>query len=198
MVLNVENDLQVVGEASSGGEAIALAQELRPDLVLMDLKMRTMDGATATRILKRAQPEIKVLILTGVEADEEIIHALEAGADGYVLKEVSPEELLRAIRVIGTGEAYLQPLVTKNLIRKMHAVPARGETLPQHPALTARECQVLKLMATSATYKEIAVQLVISEETVRSHAKNILAKLGQPNRTQAVMVALREGLVDLD
>lgn len=198
MVLNVENDLQVVGEASGGGEAITLAQELRPDLVLMDLKMRTMDGATATRILKRAQPEIKVLILTGVEADEEIIHALEAGADGYVLKEVSPEELLRAIRVIGTGEAYLQPLVTKNLIRKMHAVPARGGTLSQHPALTARECQVLKLMATSATYKEIAVQLVISEETVRSHAKNILAKLGQPNRTQAVMVALREGLVDLD
>ena len=126
------------------------------------------------------------------------MHALEAGADGYVLKEVSPDELLRAIRVIGTGEAYLQPQVTRNLIRKMHTNPPRAGTPPQHLALTVRECEILRLMATSATYKEIATQLVISEETVRSHTKNILAKLGQPNRTQAVMVALREGLVDLD
>ncbi|MDE3090822.1 MAG: response regulator transcription factor [Chloroflexota bacterium] len=198
MVLSLEKDFEVVGEASSGAEAVARAKELRPDLVLMDLKMRTMDGAAATRMIKHAQPETRVLILTGIEADEEIMHALEAGADGYVLKEVSPDELIRAIRVIGAGEAYLQPTVTKNLIRKMHATPARAEATSQHPALTARECEILRLMATSATYREIAAQLVVSEETIRSHTKNILAKLGQPNRTQAVMLALREGLVDLD
>lgn len=198
MVLDLEKDITVIGEASSGAEAIALAKELQPDLVLMDLRMRAMDGATATRMLKRAQPEIKVLILTGVDADVEIMRALEAGADGYVLKQVSPNELLHALRAIGAGEAYLQPLVTKNLIRKMRAPAARAETAAPHPALTARECEVLQLMATSATYKEIAAQLVISEETVRSHAKNILAKLDQPNRAQAVMAALRQGLIDLE
>lgn len=198
MVLSLEKDFEIVGEASDGAEAIARAKELRPDLVLMDLKMRTVDGTAATRMIKHAQPEVRVLILTGIEADEEIMRALEAGADGYVLKQVSPDELIHAIRVIGAGEAYLQPTVTRHLIRKMHAAPARADAPPPHPTLTARECEILQLMATSATYKEIAGQLVVSEETIRSHTKNILAKLGQPNRTQAVMVALREGLVSLD
>ncbi len=199
MVLSLEKDFEIVGDARNGTQAVSRAVELRPDLVLMDLKMPGLEGSAATRQIKRALPEVKVLILTGVEVDEEILGALEAGADGYILKEVSPEELIHAIRVIGAGEAYLQPTVTKRVIQKMRGTPARGATpSPTHPALTARECEVLKLMATSATNREIAVKLSVSDETVRSHTKSILAKLDQPNRAQAVLAALREGLVSLD
>ncbi len=199
MVLSLEKDFEIVGDARNGAQAVSRAAELRPDLVLMDLKMPGLEGSAATRQIKRALPEVKVLILTGVEVDEEILAALEAGADGYVLKEVSPEELIHAIRVIGAGEAYLQPTVTKRVIQKMRGASARPPSpSPAHPALTARECEVLRLMATSATNKEIAAQLSVSDETVRSHTKSILAKLDQPNRAQAVLAALREGLVSLD
>jgi DNA-binding NarL/FixJ family response regulator len=199
MVLSLEKDFEIVGDARNGTQAVSRAVELRPDLVLMDLKMPGLEGSAATRQIKRALPEVKVLILTGVEVDEEILAALEAGADGYVLKEVSPEELIHAIRVIGAGEAYLQPTVTKRVIQKMRGASARPPSLsPAHPPLTARECEVLRLMATSATNKEIAAQLSVSDETVRSHTKSILAKLDQPNRAQAVLAALREGLVSLD
>lgn len=199
MVLSLEKDFEIVGDARNGTQAVARALELRPDLVLMDLKMPGLEGSAATRQIKRALPEVKVLILTGVEADEEILAALEAGADGYVLKEVSPAELIHAIRVVGAGDSYLQPTVTKRVIQKMRGASARPPSLsPTHPALTAREGEVLRLMATSATNKEIAAQLSVSDETVRSHTKSILAKLDQPNRTQAVLAALREGLVNLD
>ena len=197
MVLSLEKDFEIAGEASTGAEAVEMTRALVPDLVLMDLKMPGLGGSAATRIIKHAFPEIKVLILTGIDADEEIALALEAGADGYVLKQVSPDELIHAIRVLGGGEPYLQSAITKHLFRKLHA-PARAESDAKRFALTARECEVLKLMATSATYREIAAQLVIGEETVRSHTKNILAKLGQPNRTQAVILALREGLINLE
>jgi DNA-binding NarL/FixJ family response regulator len=198
MVLGLEKDFEIVGDARDGTQAVARALELRPDLVLMDLKMPGLEGSAATRQIKRALPETKVLILTGIEIDEEILGALEAGADGYVLKEVSPEELIHAIRVIGAGEAYLQPVVTKRVLRQVRGVAARPEPVSAHPALTAREQQVLQLMATSATNKEIAAKLSVSDETVRSHTKNILSKLDQPNRAQAVLAALREGLIDLD
>jgi DNA-binding NarL/FixJ family response regulator len=197
MVLSLEPDLTIVGEASNSSEAVALAEKLRPDLVLMDLKMPGLDGAAATRLIKQSQPETRVLILTGVNVDEQIAQALQAGADGYVLKEVDPDELVRAIRLVGRGETFLQPSVTKQLIQKMQTAGAPAAA-PKHPTLTPRECQVLQLMATSATYKEIAAQLVISEETVRSHTKSILTKLGQPNRTLAVLVALKEGLINLE
>lgn len=198
MVLSLEPDLAIVGEASSSAEAVALADKLRPDLVLMDWKMPGLDGASATRAIKQAHPETRVLILTGVTVDDQIARALEAGADGYVLKEISPEELVHAIRTVAAGESFLQPSVTKQLIRKMQAATGSSEDAAKHPTLTPRECQVLQLMATSATYREIASQLVISEETVRTHTKSILTKLGQPNRTLAVLVALKEGLVKLE
>jgi two-component system NarL family response regulator len=198
MVLSLEPGFSIVGEASTSAEAVTLAEKLAPDLVLMDLKMPGLDGASATRAIKQSRPETRVLILTGVTVDEQIVRALEAGADGYVLKEISPEELVHAIRMVGAGETFLQPSVTKQLIRKMQTATESPDGTPKHPPLTPRECQVLRLMATSATYREIAAHLVISEETVRSHTKSILTKLGQPNRTCAVLVALKEGLVSLD
>lgn len=198
MVLSLEPDLTIVGEASTSAEAIALAQALKPDVVLMDWKMPGPDGAAATRAIKQARPETRVLILTGVNVDDQIARALEAGADGYVLKEISPEELVHAIRMVGAGENFLQPAVTKALVKRMHTAAGAPSGASQHPSLTPRECQVLQLMATSATYREIATHLVISEETVRSHTKSILTKLGQPNRTLAVLVALKEGLVSLE
>ncbi|MCL4395169.1 MAG: response regulator transcription factor [Chloroflexi bacterium] len=199
MVLGLEKDFEIVGDARNGTQAVARVVDLHPDLVLMDLKMPGLEGSAATRQIKRALPDVKVLILTGVEVDEEILGALDAGADGYILKDVSPEELIHAIRVVGAGEAYLQPSVTKRVIQKMRGAPARvAAPPPAHPALTGRECEVLHLMATSATNREIAAQLSVSEETVRSHSKSILAKLDQPNRAQAVLAALREGLVTLD
>ncbi len=196
MVLELEKGFEIVGEASTGSQAITLAQEQHPDLILMDLKMGEMDGAQATRRIKATKPSIRVLILTGVESFQEITAAIDAGADGYVLKTIAPDELVRAVHVIASGEPYLQPSVTKYLLQKMRApVRAQSEMLA---TLTARECEILRLMASSATYKEIAGKLVISEETVRTHSKNVLAKLGQPNRTQAVMYAIRQGLVTLD
>jgi DNA-binding NarL/FixJ family response regulator len=198
MVLSLEQDFEIVGTATTGSQVVARAKELRPDLVLMDLKLPGLDGSAATRQIKRELPNIKVLILTGLEADEAIVQAVEAGADGYVLKEVSPEELMRAIRTVASGEAYMQASVTKRMMQKMRVGTARPQPASKRALLTARECQVLQLMATSATNREIALKLSISEETVRTHTKNILAKLEQPNRTQAVIAALKEGLISLD
>ncbi|MBI5301023.1 MAG: response regulator transcription factor [Chloroflexi bacterium] len=197
MVLSLEKDFEIVGEASTGGEAVTRAKELAPDLILMDLKMPGLSGSAAARKIKSALPHTRVLILTGVENEAEIIQAMDAGADGYILKDVSPEELTRAIRAIGAGETYLQPDLTKRMIQRMRDARARPQP-PKQFALTSRECEILQAMASSATYREIATQLSISEETVKTHAKNILAKLEQPNRTQAVMVALREGLIALN
>lgn len=198
MVLTLEKDFQVIGDAANGDEAVDKAKRLSPDLVLLDIKMPRMDGIAAAREIKKYCPRTRVLMLTGIEMDSEIVQALEAGADGYVLKDVSPEELIRAIRVIGEGEAYLQPSVTKRVLQRVRG----SRRLRREPhlieQLTPREHEILTLMATSATNKEIAGNLSISEETVRSHSKNILAKLGQPNRTQAVLYALRNGLIDLE
>jgi DNA-binding NarL/FixJ family response regulator len=206
MVLRLEPDFEVVGDAANGEEAVAEARRLSPDLVLLDLKMPRMDGVAAARAIKQHAPQTRILMLTGIDVGEEIVKALEAGADGYVLKEISPAELIHAIRVLGAGEAYLQPAVTKSVLAHLRA-PASFRTLPRPPApeplpsaelLTAREREVLQLMATSATNKDIADKLSISEETVKSHTKNILAKLGQPNRTQAVLAAVRAGWVKLE
>jgi DNA-binding NarL/FixJ family response regulator len=198
MVLSLEKDFQVVGDAANGEEAIAEVKRLAPDLVLMDVKMPRLDGIAAAREIKRLSPRTRILMLTGIELDNEIVQALEAGADGYVLKEVSPEELVHAVRVIGSGEAYLQPAVTRRVLDRMRG-SSRGRESAKLPgeSLTPRESEVLELMGTSATNKEIAEKLSISEETVRSHTKSILSKLAQPNRTQAVLYALRLGLIDL-
>ncbi len=197
MVLSLERDFQIVGEAANGEEAVALAMRAQPDLVLLDLKMPRLDGIAAAREIKKQCPHARVLMLTGVEVGSDIFQALEAGADGYVLKDTSPEELVRAIRVVASGEAYLQPSVTRRLLEKVRGPNREAPPPAALEPLTPREHQVLALMATTATNREIAERLNISDETVRTHTKNILAKLRQPNRTQAVLYAVRAKLIEL-
>jgi DNA-binding NarL/FixJ family response regulator len=192
MVLRLESDLEVVGEAQNGRVGLGAAQSLNPDIVLVDMVMPEMDGQEMALALRRSNPNIKIMMLTGTEVDDRVYELIAAGIEGYVLKNIEPGELVRAIRAVVNGEAYLHPDVMKKVVAQMH---------PQHTAtasLTPREHEILEWMATPNTYKQIANQLSVSEETVRSHAKNILEKLKQPNRAQAVLAAVKIGLVKLN
>lgn len=192
MVLRLEPDLDIVGEAENGQVGLAAAQRLKPDVVLVDLIMPKMDGQEMALALRKSNPQIKVMMLTGTEVDDRVFDLIAAGIEGYVLKQIEPGELVRAIRALVHGEAYLHPDVMKRIV---------GRIQPQKtPAvsLTPRELEVLEWMATPNTYKQIALQLCVSEETIRSHAKNILEKLQQPNRAQAVLSAMRLGLIELN
>ncbi len=195
MVLRLEPDFEVVGEAGDGHKAVELARTLQPDLVLLDLMMPGMGGEETAKALRAAVPNLRILILTGAELDEGVLDVLALGVDGYVLKDIEPNELAQAIRSVVHGEAYLHPAVARRVLDRLAVRKAPAPT----PGLdlTPRELEVLRLMATPATYREIAEQLVVSEETVRSHAKRILSKLQQPNRAQAVLAAVRAGLIEL-
>lgn len=197
LLLGMETDLQVVGDAASGIAAIQQVQALKPDLVLLDLRMPGMRGVQVARSIKQVAPRTKVLIVSGVDNAEEIVSALESNVDGYVLKEAPPDELIHAIRVIASGEAYLQPAVTRRLLRRMAVVSDPGSAVVP-PQLTQRELEILRLVAANQSNKEIAATLTISEETVRSHIKRILQKLDQPNRVQAALTAVRLGLITLE
>jgi len=191
MVLRLEADLEIVGEAENGQVGLAAAQQLKPDIVLVDLVMPKMDGQEMALALRKTNPQIKVMMLTGTEVDDRVFDLIAAGIEGYVLKQIEPGELVRAIRAVVHGEAYLHPDVMKKVV---------GRIQPQKTpsaSLTPRELEVLEWMATPNTYKQIALQLCVSEETIRSHAKNILEKLRQPNRAQAVLSAVRLGLIKL-
>ena len=193
MVLNLEPDMEIVAEAENGKEAIELTEKLNPDLVLLDLVMPVMDGYLAAETLKTRMPEIKIVILTGTHDEENIFELLEAGIEGYVFKDVEPRQLKGAIRSVMHGEAYLDPAITKLALEN----PKAEKPSAPRPALTPRELEVLGWLATPNTYKEIAPQLNVSEETIRSHAKSILHKLNQRNRAQAVLYALQAGIIDL-
>jgi DNA-binding NarL/FixJ family response regulator len=195
MVLRLEPDFEVVGEAENGLKAIAMAAQTEPDLILLDFVMPEMDGAETAAALQAALPDLKVMLLTGIELDERVLDMLAAGVDGYVIKDIEPAELAQAIRIVARGEAYLHPALARQVLNRMTAQPAPAAVLPAR--LTPREAEVLRWMATPATYREIAEQLFVSEETIRSHAKHILSKLRQPNRAQAVLAAVRAGLIDL-
>jgi DNA-binding NarL/FixJ family response regulator len=193
MVLRLEPDLEVVGDAENGRAGLEKAAQLQPDIVLADLVMPGMDGREMALALRRSLPHIKIMILSGTEVDERVFDLLAAGVEGYVLKNIEPGELVRAIHAVVHGEAYLHPDVLKKVLSRMHDTPRSSAPV----ALTARELEVLDWMASPNTYRQIAQQLSVSEETIRSHAKNILDKLGQPNRSQAVLAAIRLGLIEL-
>lgn len=195
MMLRLETDFEIVGEAESGPRAIELAQELRPDLVLLDFVMPEMNGADTAAALQSISTQTKIMLLTGVELDDRVLDMLAAGVDGYVIKDIEPAELAQAIRTVARGEAYLHPSLARQVLSRAALQRASPPTPPVR--LTPREQEVLNWMATPATYREIAEQLFVSEETIRSHAKHILSKLQQPNRAQAVLAAVRAGLIEL-
>jgi DNA-binding NarL/FixJ family response regulator len=197
MVLESEPDFSVVGEARNGQEAIDAAVRLRPDLVLLDVKMPVLDGVQAAKLIKHEAPEVRILMLTGITASPATLAMFQGAADGYILKDASPSELLDAVRTVAAGKPYLQGSIIRRLFG---AVPLETEQEDEPiiaTPLTPREIDILRLMATSHTNREIATQLFVSEETVRTHVKHILRKLAQPDRTQAVIAAVRAGLLDI-
>jgi DNA-binding NarL/FixJ family response regulator len=188
MFLALDDELDVVGEASNGEEALARARELQPDVVLMDLLMPVMDGIAATAAIRNELPEVEVIALTSVLDDEKVVGAVRAGAIGYLLKDTEADELRRAIKAAANGQVQLSPQAAARLVREVR--------LPESPeSLTERETEVLRLLAQGQSNKEIARTLVIGEKTVKTHVSNILAKLGVPSRTQAALYAVRIGLV---
>ncbi|MES1211183.1 MAG: response regulator transcription factor, partial [Acidobacteriota bacterium] len=176
------------GEAGTGAEAVALAKRLRPDVVLMDLEMPELDGIEAIRQLRAADPAVQVVVLTAFDTDDRIVGALQAGAQGYLLKGSPRAEIFAAIRTVSGGGALIPPVVASKLLRQVRAA--------EHPdALSAREKEVLGLVAAGLANKEIATRLSISERTVKFHVSSILAKLGAANRTQAVRLGRERGMV---
>src|SRR5256884_4094564 len=191
MFLGRDPELVVVGEAADGEEAICLARQLHPDVVLMDLLMPVMDGIAAISVIRNELPEIEVIALTSVLESAAVIGAVKAGAIGYLLKDTQAPELRRAIKAAAAGQVQLSPQASAYLLREVRTPETTG-------ALTERESQVLRLLAQGQSNKEIARDLQIAEDTVKTHVKHILAKLGVQSRTQAVLGAIRLGLVSPD
>jgi NarL family two-component system response regulator LiaR len=191
--LELMDDIKVVGEADNGAEAVIQVRLHQPDVVLMDLVMPEMDGVEATRQVIAISPTTKVLVLSSFADDEQVFPAIKAGAAGYLLKDVSPHDLAEAIQAIHQGKTQLHPDVAKILMDRI-ASPTQGTTAV-HNALTARELEVLRLIAQGKSNREIAQVLTISEKTVKTHVSNILSKLHLDDRTQAAIYALNEGLV---
>ena len=199
MILSAESDLTVVGEAGEGAAAVELARRLKPDVVLMDIRMPGMDGIQATRALAGPGVEdpIKVLMLTTFGLDEYVVESLRAGASGFLLKDAPAEDLVEAIRVVAAGETLLAPSVTRRLLDRVASrLPrANEDTIPALSELTDREMEVLKLLARGLSNAEIAEKLVVSETTVKTHVSRVLAKLELRDRVQAVILAYETGLV---
>jgi len=193
-VLSQEEDLEVVGQAGNGLEAVAQARKLRPDIILMDLQMPEMDGVEAIQKIKTETSDIGIIILTTYETDDYIFRGIEAGARGYLLKDSSPEDVLKAIRTVHQGESLIQPRVASRLIDRFTQL---SHAPASQDVLSSREVQVLQLIATSAANKEIANELLIGESTVKTHIIHILNKLGVKGRTEAVAEAARRGIIQL-
>jgi NarL family two-component system response regulator LiaR len=200
-MLEMEADMRVVGEAATGREALEQARKLVPDVILMDIKMpdpsadpgQALDGIEATRLLCREMPHVGILFCTMFEDDEFVFAGLQAGGRGYILKDADPDTMLRAIRAVAHGESLLGPTIAQKVTRQFAALPGKQTSLVDD--LTPRELEVLKLIAGGLSNKEIAQELIISEKTVKNHINNIFAKLHINDRSQAVLYAIREGLV---
>ena len=202
-LLATKPDIEVVGEAGNGREAVSKAQSLLPDVILMDLMMPEMDGIEAIRRIVARQPGARILVLTSFAADDKVFPAIKAGAMGYLLKDSESKDLVRAIHQVYRGESSLHPKIARKLLQELSSPPQPPPTPepvsgPTVDPLTEREVQVLQLLARGLSNQEIADQLVIVEGTVRAHVSNILSKLHLVSRTQATLYALREGLASLD
>ena len=197
MIIEAEDDLTVTGEAENGDEAVAFARRKPPDVVLMDIRMPGTDGIEATRRIVAANPAVRVLALTTFDLDEYAFGALQAGASGFLLKDVRPAELITAIRTVAAGNAVVSPRVTRRLLEEFTPVPAgqRAERYPLLSSLTEREQQVLTAVARGLSNAEVAAEFTVSETTVKSHVGRILAKLGLRDRVQIVVLAYEAGLV---
>ena len=196
-ILEAESETTVAGEAGDGEAAVAEARRLRPDIVLMDIRMPVLDGIEATRRIVRAQPATRVLILTTFGLDTYVFDALRAGASGFMLKDAPPEEIAAAVRIVASGDALLAPAVTRSVVEEFARRPARTASPPAALAdLTPREQDVLALLVRGLSNPEICNELVISEATAKTHVARILQKLGVRDRVQAVIFAYESGLVE--
>jgi two-component system response regulator NreC len=196
MLIGAAGDLEVIGEAQDGEEAVALTERLKPDVVLMDISMPKMDGIKATAEIKRRMPGVKVLMLTMHENDEYLFRTIQAGGSGYVLKKAADDEVLDAIRHVAAGGAFLRPAVTTKLVQDYLERVNKGEESDSYGKLTEREREILRLIAEGHTNAQIAQMLVISVRTVESHRAHIMEKLGIQTRAELVKYALRKGLLD--
>jgi DNA-binding NarL/FixJ family response regulator len=188
--------VEVVGVAHDGEEGVALCREEEPDVVLMDISMPKMDGISATREIKDLLPQTAVIILTGHEEDENVFEGIKAGAQGYLLKDAEPEDLSRAIRTVHTGDTIIAPELAQKMLNTFESGGPRGSRLA--PPLTERELEVIRALAQGMSDRQIARSLDISEKTVRNHTSNIYRKLHIYDRTQAVIYAIREGVIDVE
>lgn len=193
-LLEQVDDIDVIGEASNGEEAVAQAKRLRPDVILMDLMMPKMDGITAIREIQAAQLAARIIALTSFVTEDKVFPAIKAGAMGYLLKDSEPEELITAIRKVNRGEPSLHPIVAKMVLEEL-GQPVKQPLTPE--PLTQREVDIIRLVAQGLSNRQIADRLVIGQATVRTHVGNVLNKLHLANRVQATLYALREGLTSL-
>jgi DNA-binding NarL/FixJ family response regulator len=198
MIIEAREGFTVVGEAGDGLEAVTLARQVKPDVVLMDIRMPTMDGVEATRILAGpgAAPAIRVIILTTFDLDQYVYDALQAGASGFLLKDTPPADLIKGIEVVAAGEAILDPTVTRRLIERFAQLPSpRAVDSSMVKDLSTREAEVLRLVAKGLSNTQIAAELIVGETTVKSHVAHVLMKLGLHDRVQAVVFAYESGFV---
>jgi DNA-binding NarL/FixJ family response regulator len=194
LILETRDDLEVVGEAQDGREAVELARRLRPDVILMDVRMPHVDGVEATRRLGALGSTARVLILTTFDLDEYVYEAIRAGASGFLLKDVQPAQLVEAVRVVAAGEALLAPTVTRRLLDHFAGQLPSSRPPPELARLTERELEILTLLADGLSNAELAERLFLSETTVKTHISSVLRKLGLRDRVQAVVLAYQSGL----
>jgi DNA-binding NarL/FixJ family response regulator len=199
VVLGTEDHIEVVAEAENGEEAVAKVEELAPDVVLMDVRMPRINGIEAARRIRDLSPSTKILMLTVSDEEDDLYEAIKAGANGYLLKEISVEEVAEAIRAVVQGQSLISPSMASKLLSEFNSLARRAEERQQYPAptLTSRELEVLKLVAKGMSNREIADGLFISENTVKNHVRNILEKLHLHSRMEAVIYAVRERLLDI-